>query len=486
MNSINTLQSHQSTQYNIDLYNDRLLQLLDINWEILKLLPDFDPILIRSWFYSAKYFTNTYNVLKNIDDDSQIVTMQIFQKTSSATVAWVELVKNLLKICSWYYKDENTASQLTSQYIYMNNNLQVLKQKASFDEKYTREYFEAHFSLMNLKKILDSNWIFCADEIDIQVYASDWDIVDKFHPVMKITWPYKYFAKLESIYLWILARATKVATNTAKVVQAANWKPVLFFADRFDLFGTQNLDGYASIVWWANSVATDAHGFYLNFDWVWTMPHSLIAAFHWDTALATYEFAKSNPNGKVISLVDFHNNCAKTSLEVAQYFAQKWVELHWVRLDTSWSMVDEWLLFLPDYLEWFVWLDKAKDIREQYLYNKNYNIVVDNSLFDIKTLELLKSFWINWVCEDLVSLVRNQLDKNWFNHVKIYVSGGFDAQKIQRFESKNIPVDGYWVGSTLLSNKYVNDNWDFTADIVKFNWEPVSKVWRKDILVDKI
>lgn len=486
MNTINTFHQPQSIQYNSNLYNDKLLQILDIDWDLLKLIPDFDPILIRSWFYSAKYFSNTYNVLKQLDDDKQYVTMQIFQKSPWATIGWVNLVKYLLKVCSGYYLDETMASQLTSTYIQMNSNLDVLRQKLAFDDKYSKDYFEAHFSLMNLKKIIDSNWIYCGDEIDIKVFVQDWQKAQSFEPVMKISWPYKYFAKLESVYLWILARATKVATNTVEVVTASNWKPVMFFADRFDLYSTQNLDGYASMIGWVSWVATDAQWFHSNTPWIWTMPHALIASFGWDTALATYEFAKHNPEAKVISLVDFHNNCSQTSLEVAQYLTQKWIDLYWVRLDTSWSMVDEWLLFKQDYLENLIWKDRAESIREEYNYNKHFNLVSNNSLFSEESLSLLKSVWITWVCQDLVKLVRTKLDSAGYNNVKVFVSGWFNAEKIQLFEDNNIPVDGYGVWSTLLSNKYVTDNWDFTADIVQLNWKPVSKVWRKDLLVDNI
>ena len=42
--------------------------------------------------------------------------------------------------------------------------------------------------------------------------------------------------------------------------------------------------------------------------------------------------------------------------------------------------------------------------------------------------------------------------------MKIFVSGGFDAKKIEKFEKNNVPVDGYGVGSSLLTPKYVESN----------------------------
>ena len=53
------------------------------------------------------------------------------------------------------------------------------------------------------------------------------------------------------------------------------------------------------------------------------------------------------------------------------------------------------------------------------------------------------------------------------------VSGGFTAEKILAFESENVPVDVYAVGSSLF-----NDNVNFTADIVTVDNKPCAKVGR--------
>ncbi len=57
--------------------------------------------------------------------------------------------------------------------------------------------------------------------------------------------------------------------------------------------------------------------------------------------------------------------------------------------------------------------------------------------------------------------------------VKIFVSGGFTADKIRDFERAGVPVDGYGVGSSLFAGKY-----DFTADIVLLEGKPAAKVGR--------
>jgi len=53
------------------------------------------------------------------------------------------------------------------------------------------------------------------------------------------------------------------------------------------------------------------------------------------------------------------------------------------------------------------------------------------------------------------------------------VSGGFGAEKIQRFEDLEVPVDAYGVGSSLVRGSY-----DYTADVVNVDGHPVAKVGR--------
>ncbi|MCI0596595.1 MAG: quinolinate phosphoribosyl transferase, partial [candidate division Zixibacteria bacterium] len=74
----------------------------------------------------------------------------------------------------------------------------------------------------------------------------------------------------------------------------------------------------------------------------------------------------------------------------------------------------------------------------------------------------------------LVLKVREALDKEGFQHVKIVVSGGFNPDKIKWFEEAKVPVDSYAVGSWILSG-----NFDFTADVVMVEGKPAAKVGRE-------
>jgi nicotinate phosphoribosyltransferase len=58
--------------------------------------------------------------------------------------------------------------------------------------------------------------------------------------------------------------------------------------------------------------------------------------------------------------------------------------------------------------------------------------------------------------------------------VKIVCSGGFTAEKIRDFEMKQVPVDAYGVGSSLIRGSN-----DFTGDIVLTDGRPSAKVGRR-------
>jgi len=78
------------------------------------------------------------------------------------------------------------------------------------------------------------------------------------------------------------------------------------------------------------------------------------------------------------------------------------------------------------------------------------------------------------VNERLVWKVREALDAEGFDHVRIVISGGFDAQRIREFERKGVPVDSYGVGSALIRGEN-----DFTADVVMLEGKPCAKVGRR-------
>lgn len=326
---------------------------------------------IRKGYYSALYFNRTKQILL-AEKDLRTVTMQVFQKNNSAVLCGIDEVLRLFKTATGYSK--NGVWQ---------NKFRTL----SFD------------------------------------YLPEGTVLRSRESVLQITGPYAYFAHLESLYLGILARQTLIATNARRTVEAAANKPVVCFADRFDYFLNQELDGYAAHIGGINTVCTTAQAARWGGETAGTIPHALIAIEKGDTLLAAEKFRKEIDD-KLIVLVDFENDVIKTSLEVARKLGKS---LWGVRVDTSENMIDKSL-------------------------GKNGQKGVNPRL---------------------IKLLRKSLNKEGFTHVKIIVSGGFDPEKITRFEKLNTPVGIYGVGSSLLKGSN-----DFTADIVKVEGENLSKAGR--------
>src|SRR3954469_15232177 len=255
------------------------------------------------------------------------------------------------------------------------------------------------------------------------------DEFEAWDTVMTIEGPYECFAHLETLYLGVLGRRTRICTNTRRLVEAARPKPVLFFGARHDYWGAQAGDGYAAFAGGASSVSTDAQASLFGGSGIGTVPHSLIAAYDGDTVRASRAFAAHVEGVDLIALVDYENDSVRTSLEVARALEGR---LWGVRLDTSEKMVD------------------------------------------VSVVPQMGSFRPTGVNAQLVWNVRNGLDAEGFGEVKIIVSGGFDVPRIEAFEEDGVPVDAYGVGASLFDGRF-----DFTADVVQVNGKPESKAGRK-------
>jgi nicotinate phosphoribosyltransferase len=252
---------------------------------------------------------------------------------------------------------------------------------------------------------------------------------------MTIEGDYTLFAHLETVYLGVLARRTLVTTNVVAVLEAANGKPVIFMPARHDHHRNQTGDGYAAhvagrIVGAEVGVTTDEQASWWGGKGVGTVPHALISAYGGNTVLAATKFAAWAPDDlNVTVLVDFENDSVETALEVARALGPR---LWGVRLDTSESLVDRSL-----------WEEMA-------------------------------DFRPTGVNERLVRKVRDALDADGFERVKIVASGGFTVAKIREFERLGVPVDAYGVGSSLIRGAN-----DFTGDVVLTDGRPSAKVGRR-------
>jgi len=388
---------------------------------------------IRRGYRSAIYFNRSKKVLEQISTvPCPNVTMQVFQK-KDAILCGIDEAIAVLKTCAGRWSDLAKAEKLFDAY--MTHKLLARKYQAT---KHFDRAADQLASMIWTEGLLDDLWVPSWDRLDVKA-LHDGDEISPWEPVMHIEGPLADIVHLESVYLGLLARRTKVATNVNRTVTAANGKPVLFFADRFDHYATQGGDGYAAHVGGATSVASDAMGAWWGDHGIGTMPHALIAAFDGDVVWASKAFSKVLPEVPLVALVDFNNDCVYDALACAKEFGDR---LYAVRLDTSENMVDRSISHMSEYTA-----DYAGGI----------------------TWKSPGDYKPTGVNPHLVWNVREALDNGGYEHVKIIVSGGFGVDKITAFEADHVPVDSYAVGSSLLQGSF-----DFTADVV----DPVSKAGR--------
>src|SRR5206468_12490474 len=127
---------------------------------------------MREGYYSDKYFVRSREILRK-DHHRPRVTMQVFGK-SHAYLGGIDEAIAILKLCA-------------------------------------------------------ERW----DELVVQALY-DGDEIQPWETVLLIEGPYDAFAVLETLYLGVLARRTRVGTNTRQVVEAAKPKEVMFFPARHD------------------------------------------------------------------------------------------------------------------------------------------------------------------------------------------------------------------------------------------------------------
>src|SRR6185503_14749910 len=153
--------------------------------------PRLDPAIfnlpvdkMRAGYYSDKYFTRAREILL-ADGYRPRVTMQVFGK-SAAFLGGIDEAIAILKLCAIEWQDLEVSA------------------------------------------------------------LHDGDAIAAWETVLMIEGPYDAIAHLETLYLGVLARRTKVGTNTRRVVQAARPKEVMFFPARHDHWLVQTGDGWAA------------------------------------------------------------------------------------------------------------------------------------------------------------------------------------------------------------------------------------------------
>jgi nicotinate phosphoribosyltransferase len=405
-----------------------------------------DAVRMRAGWYTDAYFSNIAQILETLSREKYtfagesdlcdidcshikngdiIVEMQFFTRRQPVTlIAGVDEALALLEECTGYFQEDGQ--------------------------------FVNTFHQLEIEAVHDGTFAaYAGNPLAVQ-------------PVLKVRGRYRDFARLETPILGVLTEASRVATNVYNVLVAANGKNVLFFPARFAHYKLQALHGYAySIAVQAYnhtfgktsspSVSTDDQGEWWGGKGGGTIAHASIASFLGDTAETMMQFARIMPvDIPRIVLVDFHNDCVGDTLKVMQkMFAEFWrlqtsgqieeankYRLYGVRTDTSGNMKDASIVPLGDEK-----LDMGVNPRLVW----NMRNAIDSA-------------YVHWdVPIDTIDAART-----WCKDIKIVVTGGFDVEKISRFERHGVPVDIYGVGSSLLENSDKTSN-DFTADIVRVN-----------------
>ncbi len=238
-------------------------------------------------------------------------------------------------------------------------------------------------------------------------------LIKKKYPLMIIEGRFVDFGVLETALLGVLRFSTSIATKAARVRIAAGDRTVLFFGLRALHPAVAPAADRAAYIGGLDGVSGVEAKKYLGLEPRGTMPHAMIIVFG-DQVKAWNAFAeKYGSETPVIALVDTFYDEREEALMAAKALNEK---LAGVRLDTPSSR-----------------RGRMRDIVEE---------------------------------------VRWTLDINGFKHVKIFVSGGLDEDRIA--ELRDI-VDGFGVGTSIAAAP----NIDLSMDVVEVDrgqgWVPVTK-----------
>ncbi len=230
--------------------------------------------------------------------------------------------------------------------------------------------------------------------------------------VLRITAPYQSYGLYETAIDGILAHCSGWATAARECVDAARGIPVISFGVRGVHPSVVGVMDYSAILGGCAGCSSIAGAKLAGIEPSGTIPHALIIVMG-DTVKATVAFDKyTPPEVSRISLVDTFKDEAEESLRVAEALGER---LDSVRLDTP---------------------------------NERGRVTAD-----------------------LVKEVRARLDLAGYKHVKIFVSGGIDPERIRYFLESGAPVDGFGVGRYISGAKPV----DFTADLHEVDGKPIAK-----------
>jgi len=315
-----------------------------------------------------------------------------------------------------------------------------------------------------------------------KVFAlEDGDSCVSGEPLIKLEGPIQELVDLETVYLGIISgRLTdypdfyKMRVNAEKIIEVAENKPVYYFGARHyhwkldkEISRTCKQAGFAGC-------STDAGGWNWGAKGIGTIPHSLILAYAIELdkqGIDVYDKTVGKSNATVLSalafdeviqkniprvqLIDTFNREVWDSIETATALQN----LDAVRIDTCRSNLAQ----------------GTQELELPYIYNHvNGNGVSISAVWNLRT----------------------RLDETGFNKIKIIVSSGFNAEKIQAFVDANRLYQQEY-GNDLFNSIGTGSIYDkaiyATSDIVAYKtegilsrWKQLSKVGREEVPTDRL
>ncbi len=245
------------------------------------------------------------------------------------------------------------------------------------------------------------------------------EAMEKGEVVMRIQGPYSEFGMYETALLGMLASASGWATAARICREAAQGKPVYCFGARHLHPAVAPVMERAAIIGGAENCSCILGAKLMGREPIGTVPHAavLIVGDTVETALL-YERSMPQDAARII-LVDTFKDEVEESLRVAEALQER---LHGVRLDTPGER--------------------------------------------------------GGVTPGLVREVRARLDQAGFAHVKIFVSGGINAERIPPLLEAG--ADAFGVGSFISGSRAI----DMTMDLKEIDGKPVAKRGRIPGLAD--
>ena len=309
-------------------------------------------------------------------------------------------------------------------------------------------------------------------KIDIHLEYNEGDWVGAGEPIMYIRGDFEQLVDLETLFLQRLGACCVAAYNA--YVMTGELPNVSFLAmDARHCAGLQ----MAEMMAYGASVGSrkaqkekDAKGFLGNatdatahyFDQqhgFGTMPHALIG-YAGSTLRAAEMFAEQFPDQPLTVLVDYFGREITDALTVCRRFPElaSTGKLS-VRMDTAGGRFCEGLD-----------TPKSYDVLDRHVPECIQGLRVDDELkYLVGTGVSAAATWY----------MRDSLDSEGFNNVKIIVSSGFTPAKCKTFALANAPIDIIGTGS------YLPAKWRetyATADIIAYNGEPKVKVGREYLI----